>query len=152
VRDLCERVKPGLIIDMHESGFARNLRVNGRLVTREKIAEQHYLVLPPVHGPCFEKYETPVAEGALRATRAAGFVPLDRKTLTTGWGHGKNSYHEGYVRSDQRQIIAFYQWGMRYEASIVVETGMNQPVKDRAAIQAAAVRGAVETYAKLKRK
>lgn len=151
VRDLCERVRPGLIIDMHESCVIRNLRERGRVASRGRMAYQHYLVLPPVHPPRFEEIETAVAEGALRATRSAGFSPLSRNALAAGWGFGKNTYFDGYVRSDQRPIIAFYQWGMRYEASIVIETGMNQPVRTRAAIQAAAVRGAVATYEKLKR-
>jgi hypothetical protein len=151
VRELCEQVKPGLIIDMHESAAIRKLKEGGRKATDQIISQQHYLVLPPVHGPRFEEIETPVAEGALKSTRAAGFAPLDQKTLAKGWGFGKNAYFNGYVRSDQRPIIAFYQWGMRYEASIVVESGMNQPLKDRCAIQAAAVRGAIAAYAKLKR-
>jgi len=147
VRDFCELIKPGLVIDMHESGFFRNSNILGTWM-----AEQHYLVLPPIHGPHFEPLEKAVAEGALHAACQAGLPPLSRRQLKSGWGFGQNTYYEGYVRSDQRPTVAFYQWGARYEASIVIESGMNQPVAVRAAIQALTVQAAVSTYGKLRRR
>ncbi len=150
VRDFCEQIKPGLVLDLHESGVIRGLQEAGRTAAGGAMAQQHYLVLPPVHGPCFETFETPVAEAMIEATRQAGFACLDRETLARSWGFGACNYFHGYVRNDQRPIVPFFQWGTRYEASIVVETGMAQPVATRAAIQAAAVRGAVAAYEKLK--
>jgi hypothetical protein len=46
--------------------------------------------------------------------------------------------------------MAFYQWGEHYDVSIVVETGMAQPLADRVLIQARAVEAAVGAFASLR--
>lgn len=145
VRDLLKELNPGMVIDMHESGGKSGYPTTG-----------HYLVLPPAWPLHNNPAEFEIALEVLKATRSLGFQPLSREVLKSSWKNagwnnlGDEFPADGILRSDSRPTMAFYQWGEHYEVSIVIETGMAQPLADRVHIQARAVEAALKAFASAK--
>jgi hypothetical protein len=148
VREFVETVRPGLALDLHESCI--NARIPKELLDSGDKIGTHFLILPSVHGPTFEKVETPVAEAIVEATGRAGHECFTREHLEASWGYGETDYYHGYLRWNARGSSSFYKWVLRFaEASIVVEPRMDQPCETRVAVHTAAVRGALEKYSQL---
>ena len=131
-----------MVIDMHESGGKSGYPTTG-----------HYLVLPPAWPLHNNPVELEVALEVIETTRALGFQPLSREVLQSSWknagwnNRGDEFPADGILRSDSRPTMAFYEWGEHYEVSIVIETGMAQPLPDRVHIQARAAEAAVQAFA-----
>ncbi len=150
VREYCERIEPGLCLDLHESCIGtrihESLRTNGRTGSPEELGS-HFLILPHVHAPSYDAVETPVADAMMAAAKAEGFECMNKETLTLSWGYPDTQYFEGYVRWNNFNIMPFYQWAARYPAAITVESRLDLPVETRVKIQTAMIRGAIEEYA-----
>lgn len=144
VRAFLERWKPGMVIDMHESGGKSGYPTTG-----------HYLVLPPKWPLHDSPLEYEIALRMVEATRRLG-PPLSREVLQANWINpgadnlGDEFPADGILRSDQRPVMPFYQWGEQFEVSIVIETGMAQPLADRIRIQSCALQTALEAFAEAK--
>lgn len=148
VREFCLRLKPALVIDLHESCI--NARIPQSLSASGEKLGDHFLILPPVHGPSFETVETPVAEAMLEATRASGHECFTKSQLEAAWGYDDTDFYHGYVRFNKRGACSFYQWVLLFaEVSIVVEPRMDRPCADRVDIHTAAVRAALAEYSRL---
>lgn len=141
VRTLIDRLRPAMVIDMHESGGKSGYPTTG-----------HYLVLPPRWPLHDSRLEYRIAERMIEATRRLGFMPLTKAELQAGWINpglanlGEEFPADGVLRSDQRPVVPFYIWGERCQVSIVTETGMAQSLTDRIQIQTAAVQAAIDAF------
>ena len=153
VRELCESIKPALALDLHESCI--NARIPKEYLAGRsgspKDLGSHFLILPPVHPPTYDAVETTVANALLNGATKAGFKFLSKEALVAAWGYPDTDYYEGYIRCHSREGGNFYQWMTQYDASIVVETRLDQPVEMRARQQCAMVRAAVKEFERLMR-
>ncbi len=145
VRAFCERLRPGLALDLHESCI--NTRIAASVIASGESIGDNFLILPPVHAPRFEEVETPVAEAMLEGTRQAGHECFSRSHLEASWGYDETEYFPGYVRRDSRGASSFFKWVVLFaDASIVVEPRMDRPCADRVKIHTAAVRAGIARY------
>lgn len=147
-REFCERVKPGMVIDLHESCI--NTRIPDQLRTSGEELGSHFLILPPIHGPGFEAVESPVAEAMVEATQRVGWKCFTKEQLQAAWGYDSTEYFHGYLRYDNWPAMAFYQWAARFaKAAITVETRLDLPPETRVDIHTTLVRAALDRYAQL---
>jgi len=148
VREFCESIKPGLVLDLHESCI--NARIPEKLRTSGEELGNHFLILPSVHVPGSEETETPVAEAMVAGTLEAGHKCFTRSQLEAAWGYDETDYYHGYVRHRARSTNSFFQWVLLFaEASIVVEPRMDQPCAERVNIHTTAVRAALAKYGQI---
>ncbi len=145
VRNWLNVCNPGMVIDMHESGGKSGYPTTG-----------YYFVLPPQWPLHDSPLELEIARRMVEAARSFG-CPLSSEVLRRNWINpgsdnlGDEFPADGILRSDQRPVMPFYQWGEHFEVSIVIETGMAQPLADRIRIQVAALQAALEAFAEAKR-
>lgn len=148
VAEFCDKLKPKLVIDLHESCI--NARIPEALTRSGEKLGDHFLILPPVHGPSFETVETPVAEAMLAATAEAGHDCFTQSQLEASWGYDETDFYHGYLRFLKRGASSFYRWVLLFaEVSIVVEPRMDMPCSERVDIHVAAVRAALDRYGEL---
>ena len=148
IREFSERIKPAMVIDLHEScintRIPRSLRESG-----EKLGN-HFLILPTVHAPSYESIETPVAEGMIAGTAEAGFKAFSQSQLEAAWGYPDTEYFHGYLRKDVRDAMPYYCWATRFaDVSITSETSMDMPIERRVLIHTVLVRSAIDAFSRV---
>ncbi|UCF96081.1 MAG: hypothetical protein JSV89_12945 [Spirochaetaceae bacterium] len=147
IRDYCERLKPAMVIDLHESCI--NTRIPEKLKRSGEQLGNHFLILPPVHAPSYEAIETPVAEAMVAATGNAGFDCFTLSQLEAAWGYPDTDYFHGYLRKDVRDGMPFYRWAIRFaDVSITTETSMDMPIEKRVMIHITLVNAAIEAFSR----
>jgi hypothetical protein len=147
IREFCERVRPAMVIDLHESCI--NTRIPQKLRESGEELGSHFLILPSEHIASIEGIEARVADAMIAGTEAANFRCFSRSQLEAAWGYPESEYFHGYVRKDVRLGMPFYCWATRFaEVSITNETSMDRPIEERVSIHTALVRAALEAFQK----
>ena len=148
IREFCERLKPAMVIDLHESCI--NTRIPRKLKESDNQIGHYFLILPPEHISSIPGIEKQVAETMIAETEKAGFKCLTRDQLEVSWGYPDTDYFKGYVRKDVIDAMPFYRWATRFaDVSITSETVMDMPIEKRIDIHTTLVRAALDAFRNL---
>ncbi|MGH9340454.1 MAG: hypothetical protein ACRD1R_12910, partial [Acidobacteriota bacterium] len=98
--------------------------------------------------------EAQVADAMIQAVARHGLRPASLEQLEQSgrmWvgGSANQIIAGGILRSDQRPTMAFYQWAERFPISVVMETGMMQPLDRRIQFHLWAVEAAISAFSLL---
>jgi hypothetical protein len=130
IRDLIDRVKPGLVLDLHE-GFS----------------DKFYLVVPLSDDPLQDRIAR-----AMAATARDLNVPLATfDELAPLWGPKLTAaFHDlgdGIYSGDHMNLaVSLGSYGRRYGATVTTEAGMDAPIEQRVRLIARAARTAIAIY------
>ena len=151
IREFCERLKPAMVIDLHESCI--NTRIPNKLKESGEQIGNHFLILPSEHEATrlgIEGIETKIAEAMIEGTENYGFKCFTRNQLEASWGYSNTDYFKGYLRKDTRDAMPFYRWAIRFaDISITSETIMDIPLEKRINIHTTLVHKALEAFTHL---
>ena len=151
IRKFCERLKPAMVIDLHESCI--NTRIPRIIKESGEQIGNYFLILPSEHEATqlgIVGIETKIAETMIEETENAGFKCFTRNQLKASWGYSNTDYFKGYLRKDVRDAMPFYRWAIRFaDISITSETIMNIPLEKRINIHTTLVRRALDAFRKI---